>query len=98
MERKQVDSSALRLVSIPFRQQRALQEKRQLLDEWAVGNLRDEPTQTQHRRRIALVRALLGADLHHELRAAQSLDDLVDRGDRDVVALLAFIRLETRAV
>ena len=57
-----------------------------------------QAAQPHHRRRIALVRRLLRANLQHQLRAAEPLDDFVDRRDGEVVALLALVRLETRAV
>src|SRR6185436_4511352 len=94
MQREKVDALSLRLLPIPFRQERALEEERELRLEWSVGNFADEASQAQHRGGVALVGALLRPDLYHQLCAAESFDDFVDSGNGDVVALLALVRLE----
>ena len=98
MQREQIHAHAFRLVAVPLREHGTLEKEPQLGLERPIGKIGDQSSQSQHRRRIAFVGALVGPNLHHQLHAAEPLDHFVDRGERRIVVALALVRLETGAV
>jgi hypothetical protein len=85
VQRQQVHAARVQCVALHARQRRQLEQSRELLVERRVGKLVEQRAQPRHRRRVALLRRLLGPHPLHLLRAAEPFDDVVHRREEQRV-------------